>query len=118
MLHPSYTELIKTVNKDAEPGEEIINSRYSIVMATAKRARQIIDGAMPLVDAKEGEKPLSIAIAELDQSKYTLIASDDTEEEAALETEAVEAEAIADEADEAITDEADDVISEENNVEE
>ena len=43
MLHPSYSDLMKVVNSEVEPGEEkIVNSRYSIVMATAKRARQII----------------------------------------------------------------------------
>ena len=68
MLHPSYTDLMKVVNKDVEEGEtKVVNSRYSIVMATAKRAREIIDGAEPLVRTKDGEKPLSIAIAELNQ---------------------------------------------------
>ena len=43
MLHPSYSDLIKVVNDEAEHGEgKAVNSRYSIVMATAKRARQII----------------------------------------------------------------------------
>lgn len=80
MLHPSYTDLMKVVNKDVEEGEtNIVNSRYSIVMATAKRARQIIQGDEPLVDAKEGEKPLSIAIDELNNGKIKIIA-DDTEE--------------------------------------
>ena len=74
MLHPSYTDLMKVVNKDVEEGEEkVVNSRYSIVMATAKRARQIIDGSMPLVDTKKGEKPLSIAIDELNQSKISIL---------------------------------------------
>lgn len=45
MLHPSYTDLMKVVNQDVEEGAtKIVNSRYSIVLATAKRARQIIDG--------------------------------------------------------------------------
>ena len=45
MLHPSYTDLMKVVNREVEPGEApVVNSRYSIVMATAKRARQIIAG--------------------------------------------------------------------------
>ena len=63
MLHPSYTDLMKVVNKDVEEGEtKIVNRRYSIVMATSKRARQLIAGDLQLVDVKEGEKPLSIAI--------------------------------------------------------
>ena len=42
MLHPSYSDLMKVVNSEVEPGEEkIVNSRYSIVMATAKRARPV-----------------------------------------------------------------------------
>ena len=43
MIHPSYVELMKVVNDEGEIGEEpVVNSRYSIVLATAKRARQII----------------------------------------------------------------------------
>ena len=43
MLHPSYTDLMKVVNQDVEEGEsKVVNSRYSIVMATSKRARQLI----------------------------------------------------------------------------
>ena len=77
MLHPSYTDLMKVVNKDVEEGDtRIVNSRYSIVMATAKRAREIIDGAEPLVDTKDGEKPLSIAIDELNQAKIKVEAED------------------------------------------
>lgn len=78
MLHPSYTDLMKVVNKDVEEGEtKVVNSRYSIVMATAKRAREIIDGAEPLVRTKEGEKPLSIAIDELNQGKVTIVGEDE-----------------------------------------
>ena len=70
MLHPSYTDLMKVVNKDVEEGEsKIVNSRYSIVMATSKRARQLIAGELPLVPAKNGDKPLSIAIEELNEGK-------------------------------------------------
>lgn len=82
MLHPSYTDLMKVVNQDVEEGAtKIVNSRYSIVLATAKRARQIIDGEMPLVPVKGGEKPLSIAIDEMNQGKMTIIAQDEEEEE-------------------------------------
>ena len=80
MLQPSYSDLMKVVNQDVEEGAtKIVNSRYSIVLATAKRARQLIDGEMPLVDTKPGEKPLSIAIDELNNAKLKIIA-EDTEE--------------------------------------
>ena len=78
MLHPSYTDLMKVVNKDVEEGAtKVVNSRYSIVMATAKRARELIDGAMPLVVAKSGEKPLSIAINELNQAKIKVVGEEE-----------------------------------------
>lgn len=77
MLHPSYTDLMKVVNQDVEEGAtKIVNSRYSIVLATAKRARQLIDGEMPLVGTKSGEKPLSVAIDELNNGKIKIVAED------------------------------------------
>lgn len=77
MLHPSYTDLMKVVNQDVEEGAtKIVNSRYSIVLATSKRARQLIDGEEPLVDMKEGEKPLSVAIEELNKGKIKIVAED------------------------------------------
>ena len=77
MLHPSYTDLMAVVNSEVEPGEQpVVNSRYSIVLATAKRARQIIDGAEPMVDTK-CPKPLSIAIDELYQGDVRIVIDDD-----------------------------------------
>ena len=62
MLHPSYTDLMKVVNADVEQGEEpVVSSRYSIVMATSKRARQIISGVALFV-AGGGKKPVSVAV--------------------------------------------------------
>ena len=44
MLHPSYSELMAVVNSEVEDGEQpIVQSRYSIVKATAARAKEIID---------------------------------------------------------------------------
>lgn len=77
MLHPSYTELLEVVNQDVEEGTtKVVNSRYSIILATSKRARQLIDGKRPLVDTKVGQKPLSVAIDELHNSKIKIIAED------------------------------------------
>ncbi len=77
MLHPSYTDLMEVVNSDVEPGEQpVVQSRYSIVLATAKRARQIIAGDEPLVEA-EGKKPLSIAIDELYSGKVKIVGDEE-----------------------------------------
>ena len=70
MLHPSYHDLMSTVNREVEKGETpIVNSRYSIVLATSKRARQLIDGVEPLAKAN-CPTPLSIAIEELTESIF------------------------------------------------
>jgi DNA-directed RNA polymerase, omega subunit len=81
MLHPSYTDLMRIVNSEVEPGEQpVVNSRYSIVIATARRARQIIDGSMPLVNVTY-PKPLSIAVEELYRSKVKIVGDDETIEQ-------------------------------------
>ncbi len=77
MLHPSYSDLMKVVNSEVEPGEEpVVSSRYSIVMATSKRARQIISGSEPLVDGN-GKKPLSIAVEELNQGQIKILSDEE-----------------------------------------
>ena len=81
MLHPSYTDLMKVVNAYVEQGEEpVVSSRYSIVMATSKRARQIISGDAPLVDGR-GKKPLSVAVEELNDGKIKIL-NDEEEQQA------------------------------------
>ncbi|KAB1440669.1 DNA-directed RNA polymerase subunit omega [Candidatus Galacturonibacter soehngenii] len=79
MLHPSYTDLMKVVNSEVEVGEHpVVNSRYSIVLATSKRARQIIGGEDALVDSR-GKKPLSIAVEELNSGMVKIVGDEDTE---------------------------------------
>ncbi len=76
MIHPSYSELMNVINNDVEPGEQPpVQSRYSIVIATSKRARQIIDGAPAYVNGK-GKKPLSVAVEELYEGKVKIVGDD------------------------------------------
>ncbi|MCR5736722.1 MAG: DNA-directed RNA polymerase subunit omega [Eubacterium sp.] len=78
MLHPSYSDLMKVVNSEVEDGEQpVVQSRYSIVMATSKRARQLIAGEDALIEDVEGRKPLSIAIDELYNSKITIVGDEE-----------------------------------------
>jgi len=58
MIEPSVVDLL-----------DKIHDRYSLVMLTSKRARQLIEGSQPkiLVDSK---KPLTIAINELDEDAF------------------------------------------------
>lgn len=79
MIHPSYSDLMKVVNSDIEPGEaKVVNSRYSIVMATSKRARQIIDGEDAFVES-QSKKPLSVAIEELNRGKIKILGDEEEE---------------------------------------
>ena len=81
MLHPSYTDLMKTVNSEVEEGDApVVNSRYSIVLATAKRARQLIAGEEAYVNSR-GKKPLSIAVEEVGKG-FVTIESDASEADA------------------------------------
>ena len=59
MYNPSIEELSK-----------IGDSRYTLVMLTAKRARQLVEGAKPLIETTS-TKPVSIAIEELMAGKIT-----------------------------------------------
>ena len=81
MINPSYHELMRIANADVEPGEApIVQSRYSIVIAAAKRARQLIDGAPALVDGGI-EKPLSEAVEELYEGKVKILSEGSSEED-------------------------------------
>jgi len=66
MLKPPINELISKVD-----------SRYTLVIATAKRARQIIDGSDKLTDTVLN-KPVSVATQEIfeDKISYKRLESD------------------------------------------
>ena len=94
MIHPSYSELIEAINTNNEDDDEalVLNSRYSLVLATSKRARQLIAGSKPLVEGAAGKKPLAIAIDELYKGKVKILPGkhEDEEEAAAAEETATE----------------------------
>ena len=84
MLHPSYADLINVVNSEVEPGEQpVVQSRYSIVLASAKRVRQLIEDTNSMTGAA-GKKPLSEAIQEIYDGRVKII-GDDSEENAEVE---------------------------------
>jgi len=73
MLRPSYSELMGILN-DSNDVDSEITSRYTIVIAAAKRARQIIDGAIPMCQTST-DKSVSIAVEEMYQGKLKISAS-------------------------------------------
>lgn len=70
MFRPSYSELVNVLNNKYNT-DSTITSRYTIVLATSKRARQLIDGAKPLTEL-EVNKPVSIAVKELMEGNIKL----------------------------------------------
>jgi len=70
MLTPSYSELIDIFNNTALVDSKI-TSRYTIVLAAAKRARQLIHGANPLTYAPT-DRAVSIAVKEMNEGKLTI----------------------------------------------
>jgi len=59
MINPSIVDLLSKVD-----------NRYSLVVVTSKRARQLIDGQKPFTDI-DSTKPVTIAINEINQGDIT-----------------------------------------------
>lgn len=65
MLYPSMKTLLNKVD-----------SRYTLVILTAKRARQLTDGSEKLVEY-ESSKPVSIAVKEIEEGKISYLRTRD-----------------------------------------
>lgn len=71
MLRPSYAELMDIMSENSK---EAVTSRYTVVIAAAKRARQIIDGDEPMTDVEvDSNKPVSIAVEEIREGKISVV---------------------------------------------
>ncbi len=74
MLHPSYVELIDHVNHvNKEKGEPEINSRYTLVMAVARRARDLVNGSPKMIENDNGGRMLAQAVAEMEAEKLGIV---------------------------------------------
>ena len=65
IVKPSVTELLTKAS-----------NRYELVIATARRARQIAEGDEPKTDVKE-ESPVTLAANEIAEGKVTIIESEE-----------------------------------------
>ena len=63
MFEPSGQELINIANESILSENEKIKSKYTVVIAAAKRARQLVDDKDERVE--EGANPLTVAIEEI-----------------------------------------------------
>lgn len=60
MSYPSIDSLVKK-----------FDNKYTLVTLAAMRARELNNGAAPLVEGAEGKKTVSIALQEIDDGKIT-----------------------------------------------
>ena len=67
IVDPSVLDLLKRAD-----------SRYTLVVETSKRGREIVSGSQPLIDAS-GMKPLKVAVEEINRGLLTY--DNPTEEE-------------------------------------
>ena len=68
MVKPAVTDLLKKVD-----------NRYSLVIMTAKRARQIAEGETPMTSADE-KSPVTLAVNEIYEDKVYRIDDENAEE--------------------------------------
>lgn len=61
MIYPPISSLLSKVD-----------SRYTLVVETAKRARQLVDGAHKLTKCTS-EKPVTVALNEINEDKITYV---------------------------------------------
>ena len=69
------------VNKPAiDELDQKVDCRYTLVVESAKRARELVGGAQPLIDPKD-KKPVSIAVDEINRGLLTYRRNLEDEEE-------------------------------------
>lgn len=68
MVKPAVTDLLKKVDNS-----------YSLVIMTAKRARQIAEGEIPMTNADE-KSPVTLAVNEIYEDKVYRVNEENTEE--------------------------------------
>ena len=75
MLTPSYSELMDVIKKGGKVDNRVA-SRYTVVLAAARRARQLTEGAEPLTYATT-DRAVSIAVKELNEGKLRVKVQDE-----------------------------------------
>ena len=75
MLTPSYSDLMDVIKQGGKVDPRVA-SRYTVVLAAAKRARQLTEGAEPLTYAPT-ERAVSIAVKEMSEGKLRVKVHED-----------------------------------------
>lgn len=81
MLHPSYLELMEKINAGCDEDAPLVKSRYSVVLAAARRARQITEIEELTGTGDPKNKPLSQAVRELYNGTTRILNDEEIAEE-------------------------------------
>lgn len=73
MFEPSAQKLINVVNENVTDESEKVSSKYTMIIAAAKRARQLVDEKDQRVES--GKNALTIAIDEIENKIVKVIPS-------------------------------------------
>ena len=74
MFDISGADLIKIANESIQGDDNKIKSKFAIIIATAKRARQLIDEQD---ERLLEENPLTVAISEFKNKSVSIVGSDE-----------------------------------------
>ncbi len=75
MFEPSAQELINAINEGTHNENEKIKSKYTMIIAAAKRARQLVEDKDERVE--NGKNALTIAVEELENRLVKVIPNKD-----------------------------------------
>lgn len=73
MFEPSANQLIGIANESIEDEKEKVKSRFTIVIAAAKRARELVDNDDYRVVGVGAANPLTIAVEEFRDKKVKIL---------------------------------------------
>lgn len=71
MFEPSAQKLIDIANTNIADENEKVKSKYTLIVATAKRARQLVKNNDKRVT--DGANPLTVAVKELESGNVKII---------------------------------------------
>lgn len=71
MFQPTAQTLIDIANENIVNSEDKVKSKFTIIVATSKRARQLVEAKDKRVE--EGANALSIAVKELENKQFRIV---------------------------------------------
>lgn len=77
MFDISSEDLINIANESITSEDDKIKSKFAIIIATAKRARQLISLEDPRILGENADNPLTVAINEFKNKSVTIVGNNE-----------------------------------------